>query len=141
MTLVIKQTQDLARCHALRREVFIEEQGVSEAEELDDKDASALHYLAISGDIAVGTARVLIAGTTAKIGRVCVRASNRGQGVGAQIMQVVLQDMAARGDLTNARLGAQLTAITFYERLGFVAQGPVFLDAGIKHRDMVCPLE
>jgi len=27
-------------------------------------------------------------------------------------------------------------AIGFYEGLGYVARGPVFLDAGIEHRDM-----
>jgi predicted GNAT family N-acyltransferase len=33
-------------------------------------------------------------------------------------------------------LGAQLKAISFYERLGFTAFGEVFLDAGIEHRMM-----
>ena len=38
--------------------------------------------------------------------------------------------------VTTAKLGAQTHAIGFYEKLGFLAQGPVYDDAGIPHRDM-----
>ena len=37
-------------------------------------------------------------------------------------------------------LGAQTHAIGFYEKLGFTAFGPEYLDAGIPHRDMDRPL-
>jgi ElaA protein len=141
MTLEIFQTNDLTECHRLRRVVFIEEQGVSEAEELDDQDSAALHFLATLDGIAIGTARVLFAEDMAKIGRVCVAQSHRDQGIGGQIMTAILDQLRARPGLVGARLGAQLRAIPFYERLGFQARGPVFLDAGIEHRDMVLVFE
>ena len=41
MTAHIAVTEDLASCHLLRRIVFIEEQNVSEADEMDDRDDDA----------------------------------------------------------------------------------------------------
>ena len=49
-------------------------------------------------------------------------------------------DHAARASHTLAVLDAQVPVIPFYERLGFVAEGPVFDDAGIPHRRMTRPL-
>jgi ElaA protein len=49
-------------------------------------------------------------------------------------------DLAAMPGVSRAKLGAQVHALGFYERLGFVAVGPVYLDAGIEHRDMVLGL-
>ena len=140
MTLVIAPTRDIAACRALRRVVFIDEQGVSEADEVDDLDDVALHLLAVRDGLAVGTARLLVQGETVKVGRVCVLADQRGQGLGAALMQAAVG--AARGmpGVTKVKLGAQTHALGFYERLGFVAFGPEFDDAGIPHRDMVLML-
>ncbi len=78
MSVTIGKTEDLAACLALRRAVFIDEQGVSEADEIDDLDAEAVHLLAIKDTAPVGTARLLILGDTGKIGRVCVLPEARG---------------------------------------------------------------
>ncbi|MGN7868364.1 GNAT family N-acetyltransferase [Paracoccus sp. 22332] len=133
----IEQTDDLAACHALRRAVFIEEQGVSEAEELDDKDAGAIHLLARRDGRPVGTARILLQGDTGKIGRVCVLAQARGTGLGAALIRAALDALRDRPGITRAKLGAQTHALGFYEKLGFTAFGPVYDDAGIPHRDMI----
>ncbi|TMM52537.1 GNAT family N-acetyltransferase [Sulfitobacter sabulilitoris] len=137
MSVTVSQTGDLAACHALRRTVFIIEQNVAEHEELDGLDAQALHLLAVEGDTPVGTARILVKDGTAKIGRVCVLSAHRGTGLGARIMQAAIELAGAQPGVTQARLGAQLHALGFYEKLGFTACGPVYDDAGIDHRDMV----
>ena len=134
MTVTIERTEDLDACLGLRRTVFIEEQGVSEADEIDDLDAQALHLLAKQADRPVGTARVVFADGIAKIGRVCVLPEARGTGLGAALIRAALE--ASRGKAQQARLGAQTHALGFYERLGFTAFGPVYDDAGIPHRDM-----
>jgi predicted GNAT family N-acyltransferase len=59
----------------------------------------------------------------------------RGRHVGSAIMDRLLNVARERG-IRHVSLAAQLHAISFYERFGFVAHGPVFLDAGIEHRDM-----
>ncbi|WP_299047596.1 GNAT family N-acetyltransferase [uncultured Tateyamaria sp.] len=140
MSWTIVQTQDLATCHALRRAVFIEEQGVSEADEVDGRDANALHVLACVDGVPMGCARILIEGSTAKIGRVCVLRNGRGTGLGAAIIKTCLEVARQHKGVTTAKLGAQTHALAFYERLGFVAFGPLYDDAGIPHRDMERPL-
>lgn len=136
MNVVIEETDDLAACHALRRTVFIEEQGVSEAEELDDQDGGAIHLLARLDGRPVGSARLIVKGGTGKIGRVCVLKEQRGMGLGAALIRAALDVLRARPGVERARLGSQVHAIAFYEKLGFVAEGPVYDDAGIPHRDM-----
>ena len=137
MTLDVGLTDDLATCHALRRIVFIEEQNVPEAEEVDGRDSEALHLLARVDGQAVGCARILVAGDTGKIGRVCVLRDWRGQGIGIALIDASLEALRKVDGVTRAKLGAQIHAIGFYENLGFVAEGPEFLDAGIVHRNMV----
>jgi ElaA protein len=132
----IERTENLAACHALRRTVFIQEQNVPEADEMDDLDDQAIHLLAWQGDTPVGTARLLINGNIGKIGRVCVLAQARGTGLGAQLIRVSMDILREQSGVTVAKLGAQTHAIGFYEKLGFVAQGPVYDDGGIPHRDM-----
>lgn len=137
MTLDVALTQDLAICHALRRRVFIEEQQVPEAEEVDGRDGSALHILARKDGEPIGCARILLTGDTGKIGRVCVLGECRGQGIGVALIKAALQVLRDQPGVTQAKLGSQTHAIGFYEKLGFRAVGPEYLDAGIAHRDML----
>jgi len=136
----IDLTRDIAACQALRRIVFIQEQGVSEADEVDGRDADALHLLALDDGRPVGTARLLPKGEIGKIGRVCVLPGHRGAGLGAALIRSALAVLRDQPGLTTARLGAQLHALGFYEKSGFIAHGPVYDDAGIDHRDMDHPL-
>lgn len=140
MTITIRVTSDIAACRALRRTVFIEEQGVSEADEVDDLDDQAIHILATENGIPVGSARLLTLGDTGKVGRVCVLAHARGTGLGAALMQAAVTQFRSQTGVKRVKLGAQLHALAFYERLGFTPYGEVFLDAGIAHRDMVMDL-
>ena len=137
----ISTTNDLETCLALRRRVFIEEQGVSEADEVDGLDSEAVHLLARVDGRALGTARLLLRGSSGKIGRVCVLPEARGTGLGVALIKAALAHFRARGDIREARLSAQSHAIGFYERLGFVAEGAEFLDAGIPHLNMRRPVE
>lgn len=133
---MIFETDDHAACFALRHTVFVEEQGVPVEEERDALDASAIHLLAHMDGVPVGTARILMKAQEAKIGRVCVLQSARGTGLGKALILAAMQSAKTRG-VQSVRLGAQLHALEFYEKLGFTAQGPVYDDAGIDHRDMV----
>lgn len=136
MNWLISQTDDLATCHALRRIVFIDEQGVSEAEEVDGLDGEALHVLATLDGKALGCARILMSDGAAKIGRVCVLKQARGTGLGAAIIEACLDVARDQPGVTKAKLGAQTHALAFYEKLGFAAFGPIYDDAGIPHQHM-----
>lgn len=124
--------EDEAAIAAVRREVFIEEQGVPEAMEWEAQDARCQWFVAQMGDEVIGTARLLPEG---RIGRMAVRREFRGQGVGSALLRAVL--VAARdAGLENVRLSAQTHAIPFYARHAFQPEGPEYLDAGIPHRTM-----
>lgn len=140
MSLEITITTDLATCLELRRLVFVEEQGVSLEDERDALDADAIHLLATSEGKAIGCARLLINGDIGKIGRVCILPGHRGTGLGKALIKECLDVLAKTDRVTTAKLGAQIQALGFYQSLGFVAQGPIYNDAGIAHRDMVRPV-
>lgn len=117
----------------IRRSVFIQEQGVPEAEELDGEDANARHFLAEDEDgLPIGTARLLASG---QVGRMAVLPQWRGRNVGAQLLTRAVE--AAQETNLAVFLNAQIQAQGFYERQGFKASGEVFLEAGIEHVRMV----
>lgn len=133
----------LERVHALRFEVFVDEQGVAPQEELDDRDhqAGTVHLLAVVGGADVGTARLLVDGPGAvHVTRVAVRASSRGSGTGRLLMaeaeRIALAEHATDG-LVRVELSAQESAIGFYAALGYQIGTDRYLDAGIWHRDAV----
>jgi predicted GNAT family N-acyltransferase len=136
----IAPTRDIDTCRMLRRKVFIEEQGVSEADEVDDQDEAAIHLLATENGTPIGSARLLLQGETGKIGRVCVLSSHRGKGIGAALIRAAVEEFRKQPGVTRVKLGAQTHAIGFYEGLGFTAYGPDYDDAGIPHRDMALAL-
>ncbi len=140
MTLVVCVTTDIAACRALRRTVFIDEQGVAEADEVDDLDGQAIHILATLDGTPVGSARLLVIGEIGKVGRVCVLRNARGIGLGVALMQTAVAHFRSIPGVAKVKLGAQVHALPFYERLGFVPYGAVYMDAGIEHRDMVLQL-
>nr|WP_285673206.1 GNAT family N-acetyltransferase [Limibaculum sp. NKW23] len=120
----------------MRHRVFVEEQRVPKALEIDGEDPSCRHWLVFLGGAPVATARVRLADGRAKIQRVAVAAEARGTGIGAALMQAILAELAADPAVSEAWLESQTHALAFYERLGFVAEGPEFLDAGLPHRRM-----
>lgn len=135
--LRVDLTDDLATCHALRRVVFIQEQGVDEGLEVDGRDADALHLLAWLDGQPVGCARILVLDKVAKIGRVCVLPGHRGAGIGAALIRAALDVAVQKPGVIQAKLGAQVHALGFYQALGFQPIGAEYTEAGIVHRDMV----
>ncbi|MET0355410.1 MAG: GNAT family N-acetyltransferase [Cellvibrio sp.] len=121
----------------IRDQVFIQEQQVPVADEWDDKDDTAIHFLAnnAEGD-PIGCARLLVEESALHIGRVAVLADYRQQGVGRQLMQYVLAWCKQKNPAFNVYLHAQTSRKTFYEHLGFAAQGDIFMEAGIAHIEM-----
>jgi len=125
------------RLSAVRRAVFIDEQHVPETLEWDNDDAHSVHALAESpGGLSVGAARLNPDG---HIGRMAVLRAWRRAGVGTALLRRLLVEAEARR-YDIIRLNAQVQAIVFYERFGFVAHGPLFDDAGIAHRAMALSL-
>jgi predicted GNAT family N-acyltransferase len=124
---------DGAALRAVRTAVFVDEQHVPLALQLDEHDADSLHVLALDPHgTPIGTARLLADG---HIGRMAVLRTWRGQGVGSAMLQALIGAARARG-LHEVVLNAQTHATAFYARHGFLAEGEEFPDAGIPHRRM-----
>jgi YbgC/YbaW family acyl-CoA thioester hydrolase len=122
---------------AIRGEVFVREQGIPAAMQVDAADADALHALAVNRfGTPVATARLLQhGGGVARLGRMAVRAPLRGSGVGRQLLDALCAAARARGD-TEIVAHAQLSAVPFYLDAGFSTRGEVFIEAGIAHAEV-----
>ena len=131
--------EDLPICLAIRREVFIVGQGVPEDLEVDGLDHEAVQALATRDGVPVGTARLRFKGADAKAERVAVLEAARGTGAGVALM-VHLHAIARERGCARVVLNAQVQVVPFYEKLGYIAHGSVFVDAGIDHRAMALAL-
>ena len=116
----------------IRFAVFVEEQGVPREIEIDEYDAVSIHAVAFDGKQPVATGRLLPDG---HIGRMAVLKEWRNRGIGALMLNALMERAKERGD-AEIVLSAQVQAVRFYRAHGFVAQGDEYLEAGIRHRHM-----
>jgi len=117
----------------IREQVFILEQQVPVAMEWDGVDASAQHLLAINAQgESIGCARLLDNGS---IGRMAVINAWRSLGVGSALLVQAIALHQQQG-IKTITLSAQLHALAFYARAGFVIASEPYLDANIMHVDM-----
>lgn len=119
---------------AIRRTVFIGEQGVTPAEEFDALDRIAEHLIVFAGGEPAGTCRLLGLGTeTVRLGRMAVLPRFRGRGLAAELLTLADERACAAG-ARRIVLDAQVHAQGVYERSGYrISDGEVFLDVGIEH--------
>ncbi len=129
-----ERPEDLARAVELRKQVFCEEQGVPESEELDGRDREAEHMVALApdGERVIGTLRLLVDGQRAKVGRVAVARDWRRRGIASRMLTLALARAREHG-CAEAKLAAQLDAVALYEQAGFAVESERFEEAGIRH--------
>ncbi len=123
---------ELIDCYKIRKKVFIEEQNVSFVDEYDLLENECDVYIGYINDIPVGTLRVKQLPEGIKIQRVCVLKEYRNQHVASTLINYVFKKYKSNVYIVDA----QIQAIPFYEKLGFVCQGDIFLDANIEHKRM-----
>lgn len=132
----VSSKREMDQAFAVRMRVFVREQGVPADIELDRDDAAAVHLVARVRGRPVGTARVVMRGRSAKIGRMAVLKTYRGKGVGRRLLRRAIAAARRRG-AQKLYLHAQVPVIGFYETEGFRCVGRVFQEAGIPHRKML----
>jgi predicted GNAT family N-acyltransferase len=124
--------QEMTDLLALRHDVFCVEQGVSEREELDGRDADGVHLVAVADGEVLGTCRLLFVGPTVQLSRLAVRGDARRRGIASRLLE--LADAEARaGGARRLVLHAQTYARSLYERAGYEPRGRVFMESGIEH--------
>ena len=118
----------------------MEEQQVSAADEWDGLDESATHFLILDQNNAIGCARLLTEEHKGPpcfhIGRVAVLKPWRGKGLGIALMRFIIRYCRKLAPGNRIYLHAQCERQGFYETLGFIAEGDMFMDAGIPHISM-----
>ncbi len=120
----------------LRKEVFVKEQKVPAEEEVDEFEKDCYHLSIYDGEEAAATGRILPkSGEKVKFGRVAVAKEKRGTGLGKLVMEEMEKKTLELG-YKKIILGGQLSAVPFYEKLGYTPYGDIFLDGGIEHRMM-----
>jgi YbgC/YbaW family acyl-CoA thioester hydrolase len=123
---------------ALRHAVYVEELGLPAMLAEDPSDLQARHVVLRNrlGQV-LATGRMAEDGAgRARVGRLAVRHNLRTNGLGARAVEVLVDEARCRG-MTEVVLGARQSAQSFYQRLGFVPVGDVFMEAGEAHVEMV----
>jgi predicted GNAT family N-acyltransferase len=141
VVIKVADTESLYQeCVNIRFKVFVEEQNVPEEIEVDANEGVSTHFLLVDGDDEsqpLGTVRYRpLDDHMVKVERMAVMKEARGHGYGYDLMNAVHEHAATAG-YQAAKLGAQVQAIPFYEKLGYVVDSDVFDDAGIPHKYMV----
>lgn len=133
---LVATDKELTDAFEVRREVFVHEQKVDEAEEYDGLDNEALHVIAENRGRVIGTARVRFRSPNeAKIERMAVLRPFRRQGVGGRILSFLNEELRNR-QIAHVVLHAQIAVTEFYRAHGFQGKGPRFWEAGIEHIEM-----
>ena len=133
---LVTSDKELKGALGVRRQVFIDEQGVPEDIELDGRDGEALHMVVTDERKIIGTARILFfANSRAKIERMAILKSFRGRGIGRGIISFLNKELKDR-QIKQVFLHAQCSVSAFYKSYGFEEIGSPFWEAGIKHIKM-----
>ncbi|MHC5375477.1 GNAT family N-acetyltransferase [Enterococcus sp. LJL120] len=121
----------------IRNEVFMKEQGVPFEREIDKDEALAVHFVMYNDENqAMATLRLLpISPTTLKLQRMAVSKPYRQLGLGKALIAEAERFSQEQG-FKEIELGAQKTAISFYENLGYHSFGEEFIDADMPHLAM-----
>ncbi|MCL2576176.1 MAG: GNAT family N-acetyltransferase [Defluviitaleaceae bacterium] len=129
-------SEGLTDAHNIRHIVFVVGQNVPlERERIAEEETKATHLVLYADDMPVATGRILVADGKFTLGRIAVLEEYRGQGLGKLVTQMLAEKCFKMGaDIVV--LSSQLHAKGFYESLGFVSYGDIYMDAGIQHVSM-----
>ncbi|WP_159460913.1 GNAT family N-acetyltransferase [Polynucleobacter kasalickyi] len=123
--------------YQIRYQVFVLEQNISVNLEIDEYDSKARHLILLFNEQAIGTARIFLDHTEVmgnfKIGRLAILQEFRGQGLGKKMMGHLIQ-YAEENFYQRITLHAQINALSFYEKLGFIADPNKFYEDGVLHQ-------
>ncbi|MCW8451915.1 GNAT family N-acetyltransferase [Legionella quinlivanii] len=131
-------TQDLYDILQLRNAIFIVEQQCP-YQDLDYKDQQALHLCIREEETLLAYARILpdYEADTLSFGRIVTATVARGQGLGKQLLNNVMDYLQTHFAGKMVHIHAQFYLKRFYESYGFWSEGEPFDEDGIPHILMV----
>jgi predicted GNAT family N-acyltransferase len=131
----ITMEDDLRKAFHIRKEVFVEEQGVpleDEFDEFDNLNGQCEHILVYFEEQPVGTGRVRWVNEFGKLERICIMEPYRKSGLGKVII-TALEEIAQEKGAARVKLHGQTHAEGFYKKLGYKSSQSVFIEDGIPH--------
>ena len=131
--------QELYNILQLRSDVFVVEQNCV-YQDLDGKDAKALHVIGTKNNRVVAYTRIFKPGNyfdESSIGRVAVHKDHRKYGYGKNIMQASINAVHEKFGKQKIKISAQTYLKKFYIELGFKIKGEDYLEDGIPHITMI----
>lgn len=128
---------EFAQAKQLRYKVLFQPFGISALRDFDDGNPDSTHVVVSSGGAVVGYGRLVRRGVEAQIRHVCVDPSVRGQGIGTQILEALI-DLARKSGARTVFLNARFTAVGMYRGLGFREVGELIQaeDIAVPHKRM-----
>lgn len=131
----VTNEEDLTVAFAIRKEVFVKEQGVPLEDEFDQFDTLnglCEHILVHYNEQPVGTGRIRFIDGVGKLERICILEPYRKFGLGKIIIKA-LEEIAEEQEASQVKLHGQTQAEGFYKKLGFHTSSPIFMEDGIPH--------
>ena len=116
----------------IRKLVFVEEQGFRNEFDDIDEDDKTKHIVAYKDSEPIGTCRFYKKDGEYSIGRIAVVKKYRGKGAGAIIVNHAEEKIFEMGG-TEISLSAQVKIKSFYEKIGYVSEGNIYLDEMCPH--------
>lgn len=136
----VENKNDLDKCLNIRESVFTKEQGVSKEIEVDEYDSlnnNCIHFLIKYKNVDVGTLRCLFQeNNTIKLQRFCFLKEYRNLGIGKKILNYIENYYKEYGNKL-IKLDAQYQVYKFYEKCGYIKNSEIFIEANIKHIEMI----
>ncbi|WP_071393938.1 GNAT family N-acetyltransferase [Bacillus tuaregi] len=133
---IVSNEKQLNDAFNIRKTVFVIEQQVPPAEEIDDLEPQSTHFILYIDEKPAGAGRYRTVDGYGKVERICVLKDFRGMGAGQAIMEKIATFAKEKG-IKRLKLNAQTHAIPFYSKLGYQVVSDEFLDAGIPHKTMI----
>ena len=139
INVLLADTPELqAKAFAIREEVFVVEQKVPKADEFDEFEIIARHFVVLDDQRnPIGAARWRKTEKGLKLERFVTKMNKRGQGIGQALVAAVLDDITRNEPKGSyLYLHAQLDAVGLYEKFGFKKVGDIFDECNILHYKM-----
>lgn len=121
--------------YQIRKAVFIEELKTDDIFLIDEVDEMAHHLLVKDGKEPIATGRIIMDDQKTYIGRIAVLKSHRGQSIGDLIVKMLI-DKAFRLGLEPVSVYSRISAIGFYESIGFKVASEKFTKEGVEVVEM-----
>jgi len=135
----VETAEELQACYAIRRQVFIDEQQLFDADDRDEYDEHAIHYVAIARGAIIGTVRIYLdADGLWWGGRLAVLKRHRGR-AGRLLIQACVERVRREGG-PQFRACVQQDNVAFFKTLGWLPVGQVVSVRNRPHQIMEAPL-